>query len=283
MSDNTTLLNLIQLAAGAAAFIALYWIETVRPFFLDRRNRAKHAGRNLALGLFNAALIAIAFAWMTINLCSWVERNGIGILNLSAIDGWLTALIAIVLLDGWMYVWHRLNHTSRFLWRFHRMHHSDSEMDASTALRFHPGEIIISAAARMAIVPVLGLEFRHLLIYDAILLPVILLHHSNAGLPERGDRLLRALIVSPNIHRVHHSQVKAETNSNYASVFSFWDRLAGTLRLNDNIRSIRFGVKELSGSRWQTIARMMATPFAPLSPDAEKKKNRSPILREHPL
>src|SRR5215813_5385924 len=121
------------------------------------------------------------------------------------------AAAAILLFDAWMYLWHRANHQLDFLWRFHRVHHSDPEMDVTTAIRFHAGEILISSALRLAVIPLLGITNRQLLVYEMLLLPVILFHHSNVLIPERLDAILRLVIVTPAIHRVHHSRLRAET------------------------------------------------------------------------
>jgi sterol desaturase/sphingolipid hydroxylase (fatty acid hydroxylase superfamily) len=261
MAENANILGYIQLATGVALFIALVSLETLYPFFQDRRQRVRHNACNLALGLLNGVILACATVLISIRVCTWTKDNHLGLLNLFSAPQWVIASLALVLLDAWMYLWHRLNHTSKFLWRFHRMHHSDSQMDASTALRFHPGEMLFGALLRISLVPILGLELWNLVLYDTILIPVILFHHSNVNLPQRWDRVVRVIIVTPFIHRVHHSQIAAETNSNYSSIFSFWDRLARTLLLRDDPRSIQLGLPEFWNSYWQTIVGMIKTPF----------------------
>jgi sterol desaturase/sphingolipid hydroxylase (fatty acid hydroxylase superfamily) len=261
MAENANMLGYIQLAIGVALFIALATLETLYPFFQNRKRRMRHNARNLALGLLNGVILACVTVLVTIRVCAWTKDSHLGLLNFVAAPQWIVAGSALVLLDAWMYLWHRLNHTNKFLWLFHRMHHSDSEMDASTALRFHPGEMLFGALLRIGLVPILGLEFWNLLLYDSVLLPVILFHHSNVNLPNRWDRIVRAVIVTPFIHRVHHSQIAAETNSNYSSIFSFWDRVAGTLFLRGELQGIHLGLPEFWNSYWQTIAGMIKTPF----------------------
>jgi len=139
---------------------------------------------------------------------------------------------------------HNANHRVPFLWRFHRMHHTDMEMDSTSAIRFHTLEIVFSSCLRLAVAPLLGIEFTHLFVYEICLQPVIIFHHSNIAFPEKWDRILRALIVTPNMHRVHHSLETYETNSNYSSVFSVWDRLAGTFRKREDMATLTFGLKE---------------------------------------
>jgi sterol desaturase/sphingolipid hydroxylase (fatty acid hydroxylase superfamily) len=273
MAENANIPGYIQLAIGVTLFIALRYLETFYPFFHNRERRVRHNARNLALGLLNGVILACATLLISIRVCSWTKDNHLGLFNFFSAPQWMVAGSALVLLDAWMYLWHRLNHSSKFLWRFHRMHHSDPQIDASTALRFHPGEMLFGALLRIGLVPILGLEFWNLLLYDTVLLPAILFHHSNVNLPDRWDRAARVLIVTPFIHRVHHSQIAEETNSNYSSVFSFWDRLAGTLFLRENLRGIKIGLPEFGNSYWQTLAGMIKTPFV----DSAKRQGRPDI------
>jgi hypothetical protein len=173
--------------------------------------------------------------------------------------------VGVLLLDAWMYAWHRANHALPFLWRFHRMHHSDPTVDVTTALRFHCGEIVLSSLLRLAVVPLLGLELWQVILYETMLLPVIAFHHSNVALPERWDRLLRLVIVSPNMHRVHHSDWQPETDSNFASIFSWWDRLGRSFRLRPDVRTLHYGLREFDGDRWQSLWGLLRTPLARLT------------------
>jgi sterol desaturase/sphingolipid hydroxylase (fatty acid hydroxylase superfamily) len=191
----------------------------------------------------------------------WAESNRFGLLRLLSLPPALALAAAILLFDGWMYLWHRANHALGLLWRFHRVHHSDPEMDVTTAVRFHIGEILISSALRLAVIPLLGLSVWQLLVYEMLLLPVILFHHSNVQCPERLDRWLRLVLVTPALHRVHHSRRRNETDSNYSSVFSWWDRLAGSLRLRQAGQPVRFGLTEYDGEEWQKLSGLLTTPF----------------------
>jgi sterol desaturase/sphingolipid hydroxylase (fatty acid hydroxylase superfamily) len=134
-------------------------------------------------------------------------------------------------------------------------------MDITTALRFHPFEILLSSLFRLMIFILLGINLIHFIIYEISLQVVIQLHHSNISLPEKYDRLLRYMIVTPNMHRVHHSDEWRETNSNYSSIFSFWDRLWATYREREDTHTINLGLKILRENRWQRIIGMLLTPF----------------------
>jgi len=168
----------------------------------------------------------------------------------------------LLLFDAWMYAWHVLNHKLPLLWRFHAVHHADRELDTSSALRFHTGEIILSGCARLAVLPAIGLTIQQLLLYETMLLPVILFHHANVRIPKRLDEWIRAVIVTPRMHWVHHSRLRPETDSNYASVLSVWDRLFGTFRMRDDPGRIELGLDEDRDERqWRTLWGMLIRPF----------------------
>ncbi|MDZ4847713.1 MAG: sterol desaturase family protein [Pirellulaceae bacterium] len=170
--------------------------------------------------------------------------------------------MGLVLIDLWMYGWHRLNHNVPLLWRFHAVHHSDREMDATSAVRFHTGEIFLSGSSRLLVLPVLGVTLPTLLIYELILLPVILFHHSNVRVSKSSDSLMRTIVVTPWMHWVHHSRVMKEANSNYGSVLSVWDRLFGSFNLRSNPREIELGLAEdASEKSWRTLRGMLIRPF----------------------
>lgn len=228
-------------------------LESVFPAAGGRTHRLRHATKNLALGLFNAGVLALLTAPLVARWATWNENSGSGLLPLLNLSPVNSTVLAILLLDAWMYIWHRANHQISFLWRFHRLHHSDAEMDATTAVRFHLGELLISTSLRLLVMLALGIALWQWLAYELLLLPVILFHHSNVYFPARLDQWLRTIIVSPSLHRVHHSRVKIETDSNYASVFSWWDRLGKSYRLNKDNHPISFGLDEKAGEKLQSV------------------------------
>ena len=249
-------------AAGAATALAILWlVEGVLPMFEGRGRRAGHGVRNVALGVGNAAVAAAIFAAATLVVTEGARERGFGLLHLIDPPGAVRLALAVLLFDAWQYLWHRLNHRVRFLWRFHQVHHSDAELDATSGLRFHTGEIVLSSTVRLAVLPLLGLTVAEVLVYEAILLPIILFHHSNVRLPEAVDRGLRWLIVTPWMHWVHHSDYQPETDSNYSSIFSFWDRAFGSFRLRPDPREIRLGLEDLDGAEWGTLRGMLLMPF----------------------
>ena len=264
MTDTTvtTPLDHLKTVLTIAVLVFLWCLETWLPLYHERHgNRLKHASRNLVIALFNVAVIALMFSGIMAVVAVWNHNENLGLLNILDLPPAIETGIALLLFDGWMYLWHRANHEIPFLWRFHRMHHSDREIDVTSATRFHIGELILSSVLRLGVIPLLGIELWQLVLYEVMLLPVIQFHHSNVNLPERWDRLLRAIIVSPNMHRVHHSRIQLETDSNYSSVFSFWDRLACTFRRREDVGAIEFGLLEFDDLKWQTILGMLRTPF----------------------
>jgi sterol desaturase/sphingolipid hydroxylase (fatty acid hydroxylase superfamily) len=244
--------------------LLLTW-ESLAPFFLQfgRRpaDRARHALRNLALGGLNAALNGLLCVGLWWAAAHWATAHGFGLLRLVSLPTWAHLLTAFVLLDLWMYGWHRMNHRNRFLWRFHRVHHSDPTMDVTTASRFHVGEITLSCLARLPIIALLGVGLLDLVLYETVMFAVVQLHHANIKLPERLERTLRLFIVTPYMHKVHHSDWQPETDSNYSSLFSFWDRVFGSFRLRDDPHSVHFGLQELATPEDQTLKGLLATPF----------------------
>ena len=203
----------------------------------------RHAVRNLSLGLLNALALGLLAAPLITQVALRSEEAGFGLLRLFPLPPMVATIGAILLFDGWMYLWHRANHTIPFLWSLHRIHHADREMDVTTAVRFHTGEALISLGLRLLLVVMLGLSLPQILLYDTLLIVVIFLHHSNINFPIWLDQFLRIVITTPALHRVHHSVITSETNSNFGSVFSFWDRIANTFRLRDDMSLIIYGVE----------------------------------------
>lgn len=260
--------------------LVLFWCwETWRPFFGQREGRLKHAGRNLAIALFNAAVVGLVFGFGTVTVAEWTEQNQYGLLHALGLVEPVQFVLALVLLDGWMYLWHRANHTIPVLWRFHRLHHSDRHMDVTTATRFHLGEHVGSSVLRLGLIPLLGFEVWHLVVYDTLVLAITQMHHADISIG-RADRWLRWLIVTPYMHKVHHSDCQPETDSNYSTVFSWWDRLAGTFRMRADPKTIRFGLESFTGPSWQTWWGMWVTPF--VAPQARRTEgdHAGPAQRE---
>lgn len=227
--------------AIVALLLAALWAgESIAPMFAARRRRLSHGAANVALGVVNGIVGSVLFGAAILLATEWSRENSIGLLHHfpRIWPAWIQFVIGLVLVDLWMYWWHRINHSVPLLWRFHAVHHSDREMDATSAVRFHTGEIVFSGIARLLVLPLLGVSLPMLLVYELLLLPVILFHHSNLRVGRSADGALRAVIVTPWMHWVHHSVRREETNSNYGSVLSVWDRLFGSFRLRPIVRLV---------------------------------------------
>lgn len=242
--------------------LALLWLaESLIPLIEDRKQRAAHGGANLALGIINGAIHSFLLAGATLMVTEWARTQPFGLLHWVVMPTAATAVAAVLLFDMWQYWWHRIAHAVPFIWRLHSVHHTDEEMDASSGVRFHTVEILLSGVARLAVLPLIGMTVGQVLIYETIALPVILFHHSNVRVPPALDRILRMLIVTPSMHWVHHSRWQPETDSNFSSILSWWDRLFGTFRLRDDPRTIDLGLDGYEESEWRTLKGMLLSPF----------------------
>jgi sterol desaturase/sphingolipid hydroxylase (fatty acid hydroxylase superfamily) len=254
--------------------VALLAWESFSPFFdfLRGRKRLLHGGLNVLMGVVNALMTGAVFVglwWMT---ARWAEAHQFGLLYQLAMPAPIRLVVACLLFDAWMYTWHRLNHRIPFLWRFHRVHHSDPQMDVTTANRFHFGEIIISSFLRIPVIALLGMQMHEIAIYEVLMFTVVQFHHANIALPEKLDRVARLFIVTPFMHKVHHSRWQPETDSNYASLLSVWDRLFGSFRLNREPASLRFGLDEFEAPSHQSLRGMLGTPWSRIGSDGKAVK-----------
>ncbi|MBV9124523.1 MAG: sterol desaturase family protein [Planctomycetes bacterium] len=252
---------LTGLLAGGT-FLTLLYLERRRP--LRRRwvePKLRRNVRNLAVAGCSAAAIQIAEKPVTGPLTRLVEQRRWGLLKQWSLPVWLEVPLAVVLLDYTLYLWHILVHKVPFLWRFHLPHHVDLDMDASTALRFHFGEMAVSVPWRAAQIVVLGASPLSLSVWQTANLVEILFHHSNVELPLAVERWLCRLIVTPRMHGIHHSLVPEETGSNWSSGLTLWDWLHGTLRLNVPQDEIVVGVPAYQKPEEVTLPKVLDLPF----------------------
>lgn len=195
--------------------------------------------------------------WLTIQN----ETIHFGLNYLYELPAWLEGIIAFVIFDYVNYFWHILMHRIPLLWRFHLVHHTDLDLDLTTAIRFHFGEMLGSIFFRGAFVFLSGASPLLVIIYEIIFEAEVLFHHSNTRLPLRIEKLLNLFIVTPRMHGIHHSIIKTETDSNFSSIFSFWDRIHKTARLNIHQDDIIIGVPAYHDKRELTIPYLLKLPF----------------------
>lgn len=263
--------------AAAIALAILYAVEGIAPMFERRDRPLRDALPNLVLGLLNGLVAGALFAGAILLTTELARANGVGLLRWIDPPAWLGWALAFVLIDLFGYGWHVAAHKIPALWRFHAVHHSDPHVDASTALRFHIGEVILETGAMVVVLPLLGVTTPELLLYKLVLVPVAMFHHSNTRMPACVDRALRAVLVTPRMHWVHHSRTLPETDSNYAAVLPWWDMLFGTYRVVRTPHAIAFGLDTLPGPEQTTLKGMLLTPVrgVPSASELAREQARS--------
>ena len=247
-------LGVLVLLLGAEA---LWPARTPGPEKLWRRTN------NLALVTLNTLLIRLLFPTAAVGFALVLQARGWGLFNLLGTPAWISIPLSVMALDLVIYVQHLVFHRVALLWRLHRVHHADLGFDATTGLRFHPLEIFISMLVKLVAVILLGAPALAVLAFEVLLNASSLFEHANLRLPEAVDRSLRFLIVTPDMHRVHHSVLPAETNSNYGFNLAIWDRLFRTYRAQPLAGHSRMtiGVPAFRDVAEARIDRLLTQPF----------------------
>jgi sterol desaturase/sphingolipid hydroxylase (fatty acid hydroxylase superfamily) len=243
------------------AFLVMFAAETLAPLRPRREPRLRRLARNLTAGGISLAVVTLLQTPLLIPLSAAVQRQELGLLQWLDVPRPWSIVVAVLLLDYTLWIWHWANHRVPFLWRFHLAHHVDLDMDASTAFRFHYGEMLLSIPVRAAQIALIGAEPLAVAIWQAILFASILFHHSNTRLPRRFEALLARVVVTPRMHGIHHSAREDETNSNWSSILSLWDLLHRTFRFDVPDDQIVIGVPAYQHPRDVTIGRFLTMPF----------------------
>lgn len=216
------------------SFVGVLAVMALLENFFPRRQRrtptARRWGVNLALTAINTVTLRLVFPLLAVEWAALMSTQEIGLAPVLGVPYWVACVVGIALLDLVIYAQHAAFHHIPFLWRFHRVHHADLEVDVSTGVRFHPGEIVLSMLIKFAVIALLGVPAAAVVAFEVLLNATSLFHHANLALPQALDRALRLVIVTPDVHRVHHSTVRAETDSNFGFSVTWWDRLFGTFR-----------------------------------------------------
>lgn len=254
------------LIAGAA-FAVIAFAESRRPLRSRRESKRRRFARNLTTAALTAAVSSALQKPLLDPVAERVERERLGLLNQLPMPRPLRTAAGVLLLDYTLWWWHFANHGVPLLWRFHLVHHVDRDLDVSTAARFHFGEMSLSVFFRMAQLRLLGVSRAAASIWQTLLFVSIFFHHSNLRLPHDFERRLVRWIVTPRMHGIHHSDVREETNSNWSSLFSWWDRLHGTLRLDVPQEAIEIGVPAWQDEAEVTLGRITVLPFMPQRDD----------------
>ncbi|KIO49955.1 sterol desaturase family protein [Nitrosospira sp. NpAV] len=225
--------------------------------------RLKRWPSNLGIAALNTLVLRIVFPTAAIGVALLGEEGGWGLLNVFVLPEWMTVLIAVVVLDFAIYLQHVLFHAVPSLWRLHRMHHADLDFDVTTGVRFHPIEIVLSMGIKLMVVTALGAPALAVLIFEVLLNATSLFNHGNVRIPPLFDRVLRWLVVTPDMHRVHHSWHPNETNSNFGFNLPWWDRLLGTYKdqPRDGHEGMTIGINLFREPAWERLDRMLIQPF----------------------
>ncbi len=256
-------------------FVALFLLEGKRQLRKRVQSRWKRIIINFILSLPAFALLRLLFipamVWLAVQNQSWQ----FGVAYWLQVPAWAKAGIGFLLLDYSTYRWHILLHKLPILWRFHLVHHTDLDLDITTAFRFHFGEMIGSLFFRGAAVLLFGASPLLVLVYEIVFEAATQFHHSNWRLPFRLEKALNYLVVTPRMHGIHHSMVKTETDSNYSSVLSVWDRLHRTARLNVHQQDVVIGVPAYAQEQELTIGKLWKLPFTAIKPWPETERPAS--------
>lgn len=253
--------GVLKLAGLFGILGGLVCLEHWRPLRREKEAKARRNGRNLAVAALGALTIHFAESPIVSPLAKLVERRRWGLLKGFRLPRPLETIAALLLLDYTLYLQHVLHHRAPLLWRFHAVHHVDLDLDASTALRFHFGEIALSLPYRAAQISLIGVDPGVLLAWQTFLLFSIMFHHSNVQLPEDLERRLARFIVTPRMHGIHHSNEPQNQNSNWSGGLSLWDALHRTLNLGVSQEDVEIGVKGFERPEQVTLPRILAQPF----------------------
>ena len=234
---------------------------------------------NLGLVVIDTIVLRLSFPILAVGLALVAQDRGWGLFNIIDLPGWVAILVSIIVLDLVIYLQHVLFHAVPALWRLHRMHHADLEFDVTTGLRFHPVEILLSMGIKLAVVMALGPPAVAVLIFEVLLNATAMFNHSNVRLPTFVDRALRLIVVTPDMHRVHHSIRPEETNSNFGFNLPWWDRLLGTYKAQPKAghAGMSIGIEQFRTTRDLWLDRMLVQPVKgpasgyPISRETGKK------------
>jgi sterol desaturase/sphingolipid hydroxylase (fatty acid hydroxylase superfamily) len=254
---------LIRLVAFAGVFATMAAWEVLAPRREQKIGRGTRWPSNIGIVVLDTLLVRVVFPTTAVGLALIAESRGWGLLHAGGLPTWANVLVAVVALDLAIYLQHVLFHAVPALWRLHRMHHADQEIDVTTGARFHPIEILLSMGLKLGVVAALGAPAVAVLIFEILLNATAMFNHSNVRMAARLDRALRWVVVTPDMHRVHHSIVARETNSNFGFNLPWWDRLFGTYRAQPAAGhdAMTIGIEQFREPAEQRLDRMLTQPF----------------------
>ncbi len=241
--------------------MVFFWVlEGYYPMFLFSFKRYKHAGVNL-LFLLTTIILNLLLGSITIVVCKWVTQNNIGLLNWLSLPLWSNILLGLFFMDFFgQYAPHYAMHKIKWMWKFHMIHHSDTKVDVTTGTRHHPGEWVFREASTIVGVLLIGLPIGMYFLYRSVAAIFTHFNHANIRVPLWLDKPISWVLVSPNMHKVHHHFKRPYTDTNYANIFSLWDRIFGTFAYEDP-RNLQYGLDVLDGSTDENLQYQLRLPF----------------------
>ena len=255
--------TLIRLGAFLGIFVLLATAEVFVPRRKLTTTKSRRWLANLTIVALNPLAVALIFPVFPMGVALLAIKQGWGLLNQVNLPYWIEVIIAVVVMDLVVYAQHVMHHAIPLLWRLHMVHHADLDIDITTGLRFHPIEIVVSMAIKLAAVAALGASPMAVLLFEVALNATSMFNHSNIRIPENIDRALRLLIVTPDMHRVHHSVIIRETNSNYGFNLPWWDRLLGTYKdqPDKGHTDMVIGLSQFREPQKLSLPRLLILPF----------------------
>ena len=248
-------------------FVGVFSVVAVGELILPRRalitSKPARWFANIAITIINSALLRLIFGAAAIMMALYASQHGWGLFNNIHVPYWVAIVLSVIALDFVIYLQHVMFHAVPAFWRLHMMHHADLDFDVTTGTRFHPIEILLSMLIKIAAVAVLGAPAVAVLIFEILLNATSMFNHGNIRLPLGLDRLLRLFVVTPDMHRVHHSVFPAETNSNFGFNMPWWDRLMGTYRAQPSLghEGMTIGLNQFRDPSVLTLPRLLILPF----------------------
>jgi sterol desaturase/sphingolipid hydroxylase (fatty acid hydroxylase superfamily) len=249
-----------QLARGAGLGLALFAVLAFERWRPHQRLRPAWS-TNFGLWGIDAVVMAVVCGACGFTLAAWAEGRGIGLAERIGASSWPAIALGVIGLDAVSWAWHRANHRIALLWRFHQVHHADASFHVTTGLRFHPGELLLALPVRLAAILLLGVPPAGVLVFELVFGAANLVVHGNLELPRRVELWIRRALVTPSLHRAHHAADWRELNTNFGTIFSCWDRLAGTLRESEPGRRVVTGLPGWSALAPPSLGEVLRLPF----------------------
>ena len=253
----------IRLGVFASTFVIIALWELLAPRRALENSKTIRWANNLALAAVNIFFVRVLFPSAVVGVALFADERGVGLLHMFSIAYPLAMILSLLALDLQMYLTHLMFHAVPALWRVHRVHHADVDFDVTTGMRFHPIQMVLMVPIKVAVIFVLGPPVLAVLVFETAFNAVLVFNHANIRIPRAADRVLRWFIVTPDVHRLHHSVDATETNSNFGFALTWWDRLLGTYRAEpaDGHERMVIGVDQFRTRRDSWFDRLLLQPF----------------------